>query len=145
LRLRRNQVSSSQSVGCLPLENLFSRSLLPIVLAAWHICRIASSSLRIQRIILPAQTCNIRTRVNYLKFSVSPFNATQLKVNFRITFTVQCTELTMELITASMIQEWAIGPASYATARDLNGVTPGNRLVKFADHTNKHRQLTYGI
>lgn len=42
----------------------------------------------------------------------------------------------MKLITASIIQGSAIGPASYVvTAGDLNTVTPGNRLVKFADDT----------
>jgi hypothetical protein len=42
----------------------------------------------------------------------------------------------MKAITANIIQGSAIGPASYvATAGDLNAVTPGNRLVKFADDT----------
>ena len=43
---------------------------------------------------------------------------------------------TMKLVTASIIQGSAIGPASYfATAGDLNAVTPENRLVNFAADT----------
>ena len=39
-------------------------------------------------------------------------------------------------ITASIIQGSAIGPASFVVgAADLNAVTPGNLLVKFADDT----------
>ena len=39
-------------------------------------------------------------------------------------------------VTASIVQESSIGPASYVVnTADLNAVTPGNRMIKFADDT----------
>jgi len=39
-------------------------------------------------------------------------------------------------ITASIVQGTSIGPASYVVnTADLKAVTPGNRMIKFADDT----------
>jgi len=39
-------------------------------------------------------------------------------------------------ITASIVQESSIGPASYVVnTADLKAVTPGNRMIKFSDDT----------
>ena len=40
----------------IPAANLFSKSVLPMALAAWHICLSSSSSLLIQRMMLPSKT-----------------------------------------------------------------------------------------
>jgi hypothetical protein len=40
-------------ITLMPSLNLFSKSVLPIFFAAWHSCRRTSSSLRMQRMILP--------------------------------------------------------------------------------------------
>ena len=40
----------------LPPANLFSSSVFPMALAAWHICLSSSSSLLMQRMILPSNT-----------------------------------------------------------------------------------------
>jgi len=43
---------------------------------------------------------------------------------------------TIKSITASIIQGSSVGPAAYVVnASDLNAVTPGNQLCKFADDT----------
>jgi hypothetical protein len=51
--------------------------------------------------------------------------------------TVYCSQTsTLKIITASIIQDSAIGPAVYVvTASDLKAATRGNRLCKFADNT----------
>lgn len=65
-----------------PWENLFSSSVFPMVLAAWHICLSTSSSLLIQRMILPSNTsvilqiwengepCSIREEITMEKLTI---------------------------------------------------------------------------
>ena len=49
----------------LPSANLFSNSVFPMALDAWHICLKSSSKRRIQRITLPDKHINKLVRTNF--------------------------------------------------------------------------------